>query len=71
MEFVKKKKFYVEKYADKMMEIGEHVMEDVSIRQRLAMECVRWTAIFVETVLGASLLMTSPSKSAMGIAFPF
>ena len=71
MEYVKMENFYVERCVDKMMEIGELVMEDVSIRQRLAMECVQWKAIFVGTVLGALLLMKSPSKSAMEIASSF
>ena len=53
MEFVRKVCFYVEKCADQMMEIGEHVTENVFIRQQLVMECVQWTAIFVATVQDA------------------
>jgi len=71
MEYVKMEKFFVEKCVDKMMETGENAMEDASIRRRLAMECVQWMAIFVGTVRGALLLMTSPSKNAMEIASPF
>ena len=71
MEHVKLKKCSVETSAAEMMETGELAMESASIKLKLAMECVQWEALYVETVLGALLMVISFkfSKSVMENVF--